>query len=63
MLLDMELAIEEEIERSKSIAFKKLLRFRIKAKLLKLVRLNKIMIRISLETSDFKVLILHMYRH
>lgn len=59
----MELAIEEEIERSKSIAFKKLLRLRIKAKLLKLVRLNKIMIRISLETSDFKVLILHMYRH
>lgn len=63
MLLDMELAIAEEIERSKSIAFKKLLRLRIKAKLLKLVRLNKIMIRISLETSDFKVLILHMYRH
>ena len=59
----MELAIAEEIERSKSIAFKKLLRLRIKAKLLKLVRLNKIMIRISLETSDFKVLILHMYRH
>ena len=63
MLLDMELAIAEEIERSKGIAFKKLLRFRIKAKLLKLVRLNKIMIRISLETSDCKVLILHMYRH
>ena len=63
MLLDMELAIEEEIERSKSIAFKKLLRFRIKAKLFKLVRLSNIMIRVSLETSDFKVLILHMYRH